>query len=180
MINYVKRYEPKVVQNNDEMNNLYGVHKQEVERLHGSLNQMRLNAYIQTMDIKHIRLWEKILKIKVDDSYTLQQRRSNVLNTLLFKPPFTRQRLNDILYNIWGKGNYQFEIFPDDFRVIIDVDTFDPVIYLQFRKLVRRIIPANMYLIFSIQYTYLFLQRNKTYNQLQELTYQELSQYNNE
>ena len=180
MVNYVKRYEPKVVQNNDEMNNLYGVHKQEVERLHGSLNQMILNAYIQTMDIKHIRLWEKILKIKVDDSYTLQQRRSNVLNTLLFKPPFTRQRLNDTLYNIWGEGNYQFEIFPDDFRVIIDVNTFDPVIYLQFTKLVRRIIPANMYLIFSIQYTYLFLQRNKTYNQLQELTYQELSQYNNE
>ena len=179
MVNYVKRYEPKVVQNNDEMNNLYGVHKQEVERLHGSLNQMRLNAYIQTMDIKHIRLWEKILKIKVDDSCTLQQRRSNVLNTLLFKPPFTRQRLNDTLYNIWGEGNYQFEIFPDDFRVIIDIDTFDPVIYLQFTKIVRRIIPANMYLIFSIQYTYLFLQRNKTYNQLQELTYQELSQYNN-
>ena len=180
MVNYVKRYEPKVVQNNDEMNNLYGVHKQEVERLHGSLNQMRLNAYIQTMDIKHIQKKKKILKIKVDDSYTSQQRRSNVLNTLLFKPPFTRQRLNDILYNIWGEGNYQFEIFPDDFRVIIDIDTFDPVIYLQFTKLVRRIIPANMYLIFSIQYTYLFLQRNKTYNQLQELTYQELSQYNNE
>ena len=180
MINYVKRYEPKVVQSNDEMNNIYGVHKQEVESLHGSLNQMRLNAYIQTMDIKHTRLWEKILKIKVDDSYTLEQRRSNVLNTLLFKPPFTRQRLNDTLYNIWGEGNYQFEIFPDDFRVIIDIDTFDPVIYLQFTKLVRRIIPANMYLIFSIQFTYLFLQRNKTYNQLQELTYQELSQYNNE
>ena len=180
MVNCVKRYEPKVVQNNDEMNNLYSVHKQEVERLHGSLNQMRLNAYIQSMDLKHIKLWEKILKIKADESYTLQQRRSNVLNTLLFKPPFTRQRLNDTLYNIWGEGNYQFEIFPDDFRVIIDVDTFDPVIYLQFTKLVRRIIPANMYLIFSIQYTYLFLQRNKTYNQLQELTYQELSQYNNE
>ncbi len=180
MINYVKRYEPKVVQNNDEMNNLYGVHKQEVERLHGSLNQMRLNAYIQTMDIKHIKLWEKILKIKADESYTLLQRRGNVLNTLLFKPPFTRQRLNDTLYNVWGAGNYQFEIYPDDFRIIIDINTFDPIIYLQFTKLVRRIIPANMYLIFSIQYTYLFLQRNKTYNQLQELTYRELSQYNNE
>ena len=180
MINYVKRYEPKVVQSNDEMNNIYGVHKQEVERLHGSLNQIKLNSYVQTMDIKHIRLWEKILKIKVDDSYTLQQRRRNVLNTLLFKPPFTRQRLNDTLYNIWGEGNYQFEIFPDDFRVIIDIDTFDPVIYLQFTKLVRRIIPANMFLIFSIQYTYLFLQRNKTYNQIQELTYQELRQYSNE
>ena len=102
------------------------------------------------------------------------------MNTLLFKPPFTRQRLNDTLYNIWGRGNYQFEIYPDDFRVIIDIDTQDPVIYLQFTKLVRRIIPANIFLIFSIQYTYLFLQRNKTYNQMQELTYQELSQYSND
>lgn len=180
MSNYVKRYEPKIVQNNDEMNNIYGVHKEEIESLHGSINQIRLNAYVQSMDIEHIKKWEKILKIKVDSTYSLQQRRENVLNTLLFKPPFTRQKLNDTLYNIWGDGNYQFEIFPDDFRVIIDINTFDPVIYLQFTKLVRRIIPANMYLIFSIQYTYLFLQRNKTYNQLQELTYQELSQYSNE
>lgn len=180
MINYVKRYEPKIVQNNDEMNNIYGVHKEEIERLHGSIDSIRLNAYVQTMDIKHIRNWEKILKIKVDDSYTLQQRRENVLNTLLFKPPFTRQKLNNTLYNIWGEGNYQFEIFPDDFRVIIDIDTQDPVIYLQFSKLVRRIVPANMYLIFSIQYTYLFLQRNKTYNEMQALAYEELSQYSNE
>ena len=180
MINYVKRYEPKIVQNNDEMNNIYGVHKQEVERLQGSMNQMRLNAYVQSMDIQHTKKWEKILNIRSNDTYTLQQRRDNVLNTLLFKPPFTRQRLNDTLYNIWGEGNYQFEIYPDDFRVIIDIDTQDPVIYLQFTKLVRRVIPANMFLIFSIQYTYLFLQRNKTYNQMQELTYQELSQYSND
>ena len=56
MINYVKRYEPKVVQDNDEMNNIYGVHKQEVERLHGSINQIKLNAYIQSIDIKHIKI----------------------------------------------------------------------------------------------------------------------------
>ena len=110
MINYVKRYEPKVVQNNDEMNNIYGVHKQEVERLHGSLNQIKLDAYVQSMDIQHIKMWEKILNFKSSDEYTLEQRRENVLNTLLFKPPFTRQRLNDTLYNIWGEGNYQFEI----------------------------------------------------------------------
>ena len=180
MINYVKRYEPKVVQNNDEMNNIYGVHKQEVERLHGSLGQIRLNAYIQSMDIKHIKLWEKILKIKADESYTLQQRRENVLNTLLFKPPFTRQRLGDTLYNIWGAGNYQFEIYPDDFRVVIDINTLDPVIYLQFTKLVRRIIPSNMFLIFSIQYTYLYLERHYTYNQLQDFTYADLGQFENQ
>jgi len=180
LINYVKRYEPKIVQNNDEMNNIYGVHNQEIESLHGSLNQIKLNAYVQTMDIKHIKYWEKILNIKADNSYTIEQRRENTLNTLLFKPPFTRQKLKDTLHNVFGDGNYQFEIFPDDFRVIIDINTFDPVIYLQFTKLIRRIIPANMHLIFSIQYTYLFLQRNKTYNQLQELTYQELSQFSNE
>ena len=67
MINYVKRYEPKIVQNNDEMNNIYGVHKQEVERLQGSINLIRLNAYVQSMDIQHIKMWEKILNIRSDD-----------------------------------------------------------------------------------------------------------------
>ena len=84
---------------------------------------------------QHVKKWEKILNIKSNSTYTLQQRRNNVLNTLLFKPPFTRQRLNDTLYNIWGEGNYQFEIYPDDFRVIIDVNTQEPVVYLQFTKL---------------------------------------------
>lgn len=180
MIEYVRRYEPKVIQNNDEMNDIYDVHKQEIEKLHSSLNQMRLNAYVQSMDINHIKNWEKILNIQSNDSYTLQERRENVLNRLLFKPPYTRQSLGDVLYNIWGEGNYQFEIYPNEFRVIIDIDTFNPNIYLQFTKLIRRVIPSNMFLIFSIQYTYLFLNRNKLYNQMQELTYDELGQFGNQ
>ena len=179
MTNYVKRYEPKVVQNNDEMNNIYGVHKEEIEKLHESLNQMRLNAYVQSMDINHIKNWEKILNIKSNDSYTLQERRECVLYKLLFKPPYTRLSLKNVLHDIWGEGKYQFDIYPDEFKVIIDIDTTNPNVYLQFTKLIRRIIPANMHLIFSIQYTYLFLNRNKLYNQMQELTYEELSQFSN-
>ena len=56
MSNYVKRYEPKIVQNNDEMNNIYGVHKEEIENLHGSIDLIRLNVYVQSMDIQQLLL----------------------------------------------------------------------------------------------------------------------------
>ena len=83
-------------------------------------------------------------------------------------------------FNIKVNALYTLEerkIYPDEFKIIIDIDTNNPVIYLQFSKQVRNIIPANLYLILSIQYTYIYLKRNYTYGKLSALTYEELSRY---
>ena len=82
--------------------------------------------------------------------------------------------------DIWGDGDYTFEINPDAFTVVIDIRANDPQLYLSFQETIRNIIPANMDVVFSIQYTYLYLNHQYTYGTLSadaNMTYGEMSKY---
>ena len=179
MIDYVKRFLPKVLEGNDTSDSLYTVEQEEIEKLHTESKRIFDNCFIKTMDMLGIQREEELHEIKPNAYQTLEQRRIVVLNKILYRPPFTLKNLQKILDNIWGAGNYLWRFYTEDYRLIVDIDTNDPVIYLQFSKQVRNIIPANIYLILSIQYTHLYLGRNYTYERMEELTYGELSQYHN-
>lgn len=177
MADYVKRFRPELLEENDTMNDLYEVEAEEIEKLHEARKKIINNTFIMTMNALGVSKWEKIYNIKANAFQTLDERKQILLNKILYKPPFTRQNLQELLENIWGKGNFIFELYPDDYRMIVDIDTNNPIIYLQFSNQVRNVIPANIYLILSIQYTHLWLGRNKTYEEMEELTYEELSRY---
>lgn len=174
---YVERFRPEITKGNDDFDSLYSVQKTEIEGLHGNTRKVINNLYISTCDVDGVKRWEKFYNIKQNKDYTLEERKAIVLNKVLYRPPFTRQRLTEILETIWGKGNYIYQLYPDDYRLIIDIDTNNPIIYLQFSKQLRNIIPANIYLILSIQYTHLYLARTYTYEAMESLTYEELSRY---
>lgn len=174
---YVVRFAPKIMEDNDTMKALYGTEAFEVEKLCGETKHIIDNLFIQTMDTEGVAKQEKFFNIKPNAFQTLEERKMILLNKILYRPPFTRQALQQILENIWGKGNFIYELYPDDYRMIIDIDTNNPTIYLQFSQQVREVVPANIYLILSIQYTHLYLGRNFTYERMESLTYGELSQY---
>lgn len=178
-MNYVSRYTPKIMENNDTMTSMYAVEGDEVKKLHGTIHEIINNLFIMTADVNGIQRWERFFNIKPNALHTLEERRMIVLNKVLYRPPFTRQRLMEILENVWGKGKYVYKLLPDEYKLIIDINTNNPVIYLQFSDLLRRIIPANIYLVLSIQYTYMYLKRNFTYDKLKNdgYTYGELSKY---
>lgn len=177
MSDYVVRFAPKILKGNDTADALYAVEGEEVEKIHAGAKKIFDNCFIKTMDITGIQREEELHEIKPNAYQTLEQRREVVLNKILYRPPFTDKNLHKILANVWGEGNFNYRFFPDDYRLIVDIDTNDPIIYLQFSKQVRNIIPANIYLILSIQYTHLYLGRNYTYKRMEDLTYGELSQY---
>lgn len=176
----IKRYIPKVLQDNDTMDSIYSTQEDEIELLHKSSMDIFNNNFVQTSNLKGVRKYEEILKIKSDISFDLEYRKQKILDKLTYKPPFTRQRLQSILERIWGVGNFLFEISPDKFEVIIDIETTNPSYYIEYSKIIRDVIPANLYLILSLQYTYLFLNRNYTYESLETLDYEELSKYSQE
>ncbi len=179
MSNYINRFIPAIMKDNDDMNSLYEVQADEVENLNSGTKTEINNCFISTSNLDGISRWEKIYNLKNNTDYTLDERKNLLMNKIYFKPPFTRQRFMEILSNIWGEGNYTFILYPNQYELIIDIYTTDPVIYLKFKKYVRDVVPANIYLIFSIQYTYLYLNRNYTYNRIEteNLTYGDLSQY---
>ena len=177
MPDFVKRYSGKFLKDNATANKLYTVEKSEVTRIYSVFTNILKNVYVKTASKEGVEKYEEMLNIKPNANYSLDTRRTNILNKLLFRAPFTKQRLNAILYAIYGQGGYVFEIYPNTYTVIIDIDTPDPQVYLQFSDDVQATIPANLTLIFAIQYTYLYLRRHYKYGEISPLTYGDLSQY---
>lgn len=175
--NYVKRFSPPFVKDNDTIQSIYEVEREEMENFHDEILINIDNTYIQSLNISGIQKWEKVLHLESNAELPLDTRHELILTKRRFRPPFTRQNLQNILESVWGKGNYLFEIYPNEFELIIDIHTNYPEVYIKFQDYIRSLIPANMYVIFAIQYTYLYLLRNMNYNEASVLTYGELSKY---
>lgn len=175
--NYVKRFSPEIMKTNDTMQSLYSVQRDEIETFNIEINSTIDNTFFQSLNLYGIQKWEKILRLESNANLDINTRRDLLLTKRRFRPPFTRQNLQNILESVWGKGNYVFEMYPNEFQLIIDIHTNEPEVYLKFRKYIKNLIPANMYVIFSIQYTYLYLFRNLSYNNLSAISYAELSRY---
>lgn len=175
--NYVERFAPEIMKNNETMKSLYSVERETISQLHTDIDIVLNNTFFISLNYYGIQKWEKVLGLESNADLDLNIRRELLLTKRRFRPPFTRQNLQKILESVWGKGNYTFEIYPNDFQLIVDVHTNSPEVYLKFQQYVRGLIPANLYVIFSVQYTYLYLYRNYNYNNLSALTYAELSRY---
>lgn len=177
----VKKFSPSIYDDNDTMNSIYDVQENEIEKLNSNSKNIFDNNFVQSSDINGVKKFENILNIISDIDFDLEYRKQKVLDKLIYKPPFTRLRFQQILERIWGKGNFIFEIFPNEYEIVIDVDTDNINYYLTYIANVRDVIPANMYLILAIQYTYLYLNKNYTYEKLEnQFTYEELSKYSKE
>lgn len=174
---YVERFAPPVTKDNDTMKLLYATQKEEIQDLHYTIRDVINNNFVQYLNVNGVIAWEKILKLEANAELDLNTRQDLILTKRRFRPPFTRQNLQLILESVWGKGNYVFEIHPNEFELIIDIHTNSPEVYLKFQDYIRSLIPANMYVIFSVQYTYLYLYRYFSYNNLSAMTYEQLSQY---
>lgn len=175
--NYVERFAPDIMKDNETMKSLYSVERETISQLHTDIDMVIDNTFFISLNYYGIQKWEKVLELESNADLDLNIRRELLLTKRRFRPPFTRQNLQKTLESIWGKGNFTFEIYPNKFELIIDIHTNSPDVYLKFQQYIRSLIPANMYVIFSVQYTYLYLYRNLNYNNLSALTYAELSQY---
>lgn len=175
--NYVKRFAPAIMDGNDTMDALYEVQKGEVENLNLEARGVINNCYIISSDITAIRRWEGLLELTSDSKVDTNVRKDLIITKLTFKPPYTRHNFQQILETIWGKGNFVFQVYPNEFLIIIDIHTNYPDVYLKFQDYVRDIVPANMDLVFAVHYNHIYLNRFFKYNELEDMTYGELSQY---
>lgn len=178
MANKVLRLIPEFLKDNQISDDLYKVEKSEIDRFHTELKKVFNNNFISTLDAKGVAKYEEMLDI-VPLYNDIEVRRNDIQNRMIYRPPITRLKFLSILEKVWGEGNYTFEIQNNNYTVIIDIYTTSPEIYWAFQKQLRNLVPANMVLIFSLQYTHIYLHRNYTYGEIRSagLTYGELSRY---
>lgn len=177
MKSYVKRYAPVLYDDNNEMQALYTVQALEYEKASVDGEQLFKNRFILTSNEDALKKYEEQYGIHPNYSLTLEQRKIAVQNKTMFRPPFTRQRLLELINRFYGEANVSYELLGDEYTLIITVVTTTPLNFFKFTKDIRNLVPANIKLVYNIQYTYLYLDTNFTHRDMSTMTYGDLSRY---
>lgn len=184
----VHRFRPLVTKGNETFDTLYDIQSDESKKVNDDSKQVFDNTFIKTADLEGIKRFEKIYNISSDSSKSTEERRDIIYNWMIYKPPFTRQRLRSLLRNVIGDDNFQYVIDAENFMIIVSIPMVDRNVYNDYIKKIREIIPANLLLILSTPYTYLYL-TSMTYGDSESVedlndetklchyTYRELSKY---
>jgi hypothetical protein len=76
------------------------------------------NFFIQTCDGETIKYWESLLGIVLYGEETIQERRDAILLRLSNNQPITMPYVEQVMYNMFGAGNYEFRIDKENPYVI--------------------------------------------------------------
>ena len=72
----IKRYIPKILEENDTMNSIYSTQEDEINKLNQTSMDVFKNNFIQTANLNGIQKYENMLKIKSDNNFDLEHNHS--------------------------------------------------------------------------------------------------------
>ena len=165
---------------NQTMLSVYDAQLQELDWNDRLIYQAFLNNFVKYCDIEGIRRFEAMFDIKADEvNDTMELRRARIINKFAFQLPYTKINVRQMLDNLFGAENVEFNIDYPNYRVDVGIETsIDELVMATLRDL-RNIIPANMILetIIYMPYVHGYLRKHYTHRQMQEFTQRALSQY---
>lgn len=176
----VLRFANELYSSNREMLTIYNVQSQEVFLLNNKTLQEFLNNFVLSCDLDGIRRWEKIFNILADELLeTLEYRQKRVLNRLVQQPPYTKIYLERMLSGLFGEDYYALKILNNNYIIKVTIETQIDGLYKDTIETLRQLVPANMVIeaLQLEQYMHMYLTKHFTHEQLENLTYGELSQY---
>ena len=153
----VHRFRPIATQDSETFTILYDIEHNESKAVNDCANEIHDNLFIGTANLEGIKKFEKIYDVKGKASDSLEVRRDIIHNIMAYRPPFTRLRLENLLTNIFGEGNFEYDLDIPNFSVTVSVPPTNVSMFQSYLTQVRNIVPANLNLVFSTPYTYIFL-----------------------
>ncbi len=104
----VSDYVPQLYKNNIEMINIINSEEKEFENhIKLDIDNAFNDNFIKTATKNGIEKYEIMLNIPINDSLDIEDRRNQVIIKLLATPPYTYNRLLEILDMYCGKNNYE-------------------------------------------------------------------------
>lgn len=148
--------------------------QKQAEKLWASVESVWNNNFIESLDEHGCQRWEKMLKLQVKDSYTLEDRRNNIAARNAERRPYTYRGLLRILDAMCGKDGYTSDLETSTYTLIIKVQLTSKNMLSDVNDLLDRIVPANMVLDVDLAYNVYAFLNAYTYEQLEAYTYQQL------
>jgi hypothetical protein len=167
-------YLPEFLKEFREINQLAEAENPELLFLWKALRDVMNDQFVKDATENGMENWEKILKITPRVSDTLEDRKFRVLTRLNEKLPFTYIGLERQLASLCGEDGYLLELLNNEFKLIVKVALKAKSNLEDIRKLLQRIVPANMLVELSLLYNTYWLLEGYTYGSLSEYTHEQL------
>ncbi len=167
-------YLPDFIKDFREFQRLAEAENPELLIIWENLERVMKDQFVTTSTENGVKRWEKILKIIPKGSETLDERKFRILTRLNEKLPFTYRRLDRQLASLCGEEGYFLEVSNKDYTVIVKVELIAKSNIEDIRRLLERILPANMLFELSLLYNTHLLLNRFTNAGLSEYTYEQL------
>ena len=141
-------YLPPFLTRYGEMKEIIKAEEPEFSLLWDNAEKALGNGFISTANEKGIANYERLLSLLPEKSDSLEQRRARVMSKWLAKLPYTRKALIERLGTLCG-GDFSLDCRFEEYTLKVLVHFRQYNDFLEVKKLLREMLPANIYYVVS-------------------------------
>lgn len=137
-------YLPPFVQNYDEIKRIMNSEQVEVESAWTSANNVMNDQFVTRATENGAKRWESILNITPKATYTLEERKFNILTRLNEQLPYTMETLKNSLSSLCGENGYTLILNHNNYELSIKLALTNQNNFETVTNLLSKVVPANM------------------------------------
>lgn len=170
LIDYLPAYIGQYVQ----IQNITNAQQDEVENLWMESETILSNAFIESANEYAVKRYEDIMGITTNPTFTIEERKFNIIATINGELPYTLEKLHEILETLCGVGGYSVELVYEAYKIEIKVALTAKNNLETVRETVEKIIPCNLERIIELLYNQHSTLGKFTHGELSNYTHYEL------
>jgi hypothetical protein len=165
----INRYIPPDRKEFREFNEIAKVENIKLKEFWNRIEDGFNDQFLQDMTVDGVKRWESMLNITPKGTETLEDRKFRISNRLFDDLPYTMRTLQARLNALCGNNGYKIDLKNNEYKITIKVELTAKHQVEEIRKVLTKMIPANM-----IQYVELIY---NTHEMLSKYTHEELSKF---
>lgn len=170
-------YLPLFIQEYEEIQAILNSHEKSVILAWKAVENVLNDQFVKDATENGVKRWEAILKLTPKDTYTLEERKFNVLARLNEQPIFTMETLKKALAAMCGENGYTVSLNHERYILSVKLSLGNENNIEAAKLLLKRMVPANIAISISMFNTHAML-GGYTHEQLSAHTHKQLREEN--
>lgn len=146
----------------------------EMVAMWGAADDALNDQFIADATENGVKRWEKILGIEAKATATLDERKFTILSRINEQLPFTLRTLETSLDSLCGADGYTVRLDANNYALYVRVALEAASKYNDVKKLLDRVVPANISIHLTVLYNAHYVFRPYTHQELKAYTHYQL------
>ncbi len=168
-------YLPLFVQKYSEIEEIMKAEQVNIEKSWTSADDVMKDQFILDATENGVKRWESLLKISPKVTYTLDERKFNILACLNKQLPYTLESLRYALTVLCGEDGYTLKLSPDKYELVVKLALSNENNIDAVKDLLDNMIPANLIRVVQLFNTHGII-TSFTHGQLAAYTHQDVKE----